>query len=361
MIYPSYILIQSKGIGYVLYADEDTTIDVLGVNVAESIKTLCQYFNGNIALAKQFFTNIIHSRDISIGSTKSQSIRRMQGVKICYAHPRGYLPEPFNHNAYPWFVELRRSAVVPSESQFDLFKHTDHVKSNETNVVNDSDSDEDDRFYDRCMEGSAIELNHFPIDWDSFDTDRLLLQCECIAIDPTLYQPPLIEDHGDDPSFITDIQSDTFLSFMQYIWTIDIDRGIVALQVAPNIKSFKISSRPPLDAFWDSHICDSPVKVWPWKALYLQSVEDFQYDAEHYFDIIQNGSSDSAANIQNTVFYRAYSAIVIQTFVRGYLARSRAVKPPDGYLYCKAKMEFEDLQGNNKKDETQKTRKRQLE
>eukprot|EP01033_Poteriospumella_lacustris_P016801 gene16801-12020_t len=78
---------------------------------------------------------------------------------------------------------------------------------------------------------------------------------------------------------------------------------------------------------------------WSWRALYLMTAADWRQDAETHERYWIDGYE-----IRKTLYDRTYKAILIQATIRRFLALRRALRPPDGYLFHKAKREFEALQ-----------------
>ncbi len=123
-------------------------------------------------------------------------------------------------------------------------------------------------------------------------------------------------------------------------------KGVIEYEVEP-------SSTPPngrcIDYMWEVDLDEGRFGMgtgdrgnvfvyWPWKALYLMPVERWNEDAEMYIEKLKEGY------ISITPFERMYKVILIQAYVRRFLAKARAMKPPNGLFYVKAKRKFEELQ-----------------
>eukprot|EP01031_Cornospumella_fuschlensis_P027643 gene27643-33383_t len=99
--------------------------------------------------------------------------------------------------------------------------------------------------------------------------------------------------------------------FIEYMWEIDLDDARFG--------------------FGTSNTAEV-IYYWPWRALYLLDLYDFQNEAETQHDMIP---------VRNTCYRLVYGIIRIQTAVRRFLAGRKALAPPDGILYLVAKRRFE--------------------
>ena len=108
--------------------------------------------------------------------------------------------------------------------------------------------------------------------------------------------------------------------FIEYMWEVDIDAGTFGMGIA---RSHLIFIR------------------WPWKALYLLPIKEFQQDADLREQKLRKGYV-----FRQSSFHRIYNIILLQANVRRYLAIRKALSPPNGYLYLKAKCQFEKDQAN---------------
>ena len=105
---------------------------------------------------------------------------------------------------------------------------------------------------------------------------------------------------------------------IEYMWEVDLDEGRFGMGTGYSGNVFV---------------------YWPWKALYLMPVEQWNEDAEMHIEQLEGGYY-----ISNTPFEWKYKVILIQAYVRRFLAKARAMKPPNGLFYVKAKRQFEELQ-----------------
>eukprot|EP01033_Poteriospumella_lacustris_P016800 gene16800-12019_t len=103
--------------------------------------------------------------------------------------------------------------------------------------------------------------------------------------------------------------------FIEYMWEVNLDAG-----------------RFGMGRTWI-------LTYWSWRALYLMTAADWREDAETHVCHWRDGYV-----ISKTSYDLTYKAILIQTAIRRFLALRRALRPPDGYLFHKAKREFEALQ-----------------
>jgi hypothetical protein len=107
-------------------------------------------------------------------------------------------------------------------------------------------------------------------------------------------------------------------AWVDYMWEVDLDAGRFGMGI---YRTGTVST------------------YWSWRALYLMTAADWVKEAETH---VRYWREDSV--ISKTPYDRTYKAILIQAAIRRFLALRRALQPPDGYLFHKAKREFEALQ-----------------
>lgn len=107
-------------------------------------------------------------------------------------------------------------------------------------------------------------------------------------------------------------------ALIEYMWEVDLDAGRFGMGTWCTGKS---------------------LAYWTWKALYLISAEDWLHEAEDHLRYWRDGYE-----ISKTTYDKIYKAILIQAAIRRFLAIRRALQPPHGYLFHKARREFEALQ-----------------
>eukprot|EP01037_Dinobryon_pediforme_P028385 gene28385-31642_t len=105
---------------------------------------------------------------------------------------------------------------------------------------------------------------------------------------------------------------------IEYMWEVDLDAGRFGMGTTGT---------------------GTVLTYWSWRALYLMTAADWRQDAETHERYWIDGYA-----ISKTPYDRTYKAILIQATIRRFLALRRALRPPDGYLFHKAKREFEALQ-----------------
>lgn len=106
--------------------------------------------------------------------------------------------------------------------------------------------------------------------------------------------------------------------WIEYMWEVDLDAGRFGMGTTRT------------GTVWT---------YWSWRALYLMTEADWLEDAEKHLRYWSDGYT-----ISKTTYDRTYKAILIQATIRRFLAIRRALQPPDGYLFHKARREFEALQ-----------------
>eukprot|EP01033_Poteriospumella_lacustris_P007084 gene7084-5097_t len=105
--------------------------------------------------------------------------------------------------------------------------------------------------------------------------------------------------------------------WIEYMWEVDLDAGRFGMGTTGT---------------------GTVLTYWSWRALYLMTAADWLEDAEDHLRYWRDGYV-----ISKTPYDRTYKAILIQATIRRFLALRRALQPPDGYLFHKAKREFEAL------------------
>ena len=105
---------------------------------------------------------------------------------------------------------------------------------------------------------------------------------------------------------------------IEYMWEVDLDAGRFGMGTT---RTGTVST------------------YWSWKALYLLTAAHWLQDAETHERYWDDGYV-----ISRTPYDLTYKAILIQATIRRFLALRRALRPPDGILFHKAKREFEALQ-----------------
>jgi hypothetical protein len=106
--------------------------------------------------------------------------------------------------------------------------------------------------------------------------------------------------------------------WIEYMWEVDLDAGRFGMGITRT---------------------GTVLTYWSWRSLYLMTAADWLQDAEDHLRYWRDGYV-----ISKTTYDRTYKAILIQATIRRFLALRRALQPPDGYLFHKAKREFEALQ-----------------
>ncbi len=103
--------------------------------------------------------------------------------------------------------------------------------------------------------------------------------------------------------------------FIEYLWEVDIDGGTFGMGMSES---------------------DSIFIRLPWKALYLLPIKEFEKDANFREEKLNEGYVFGQGS-----FHRIYNIILLQAYVRRYLTIRKALLPPNGYLYLKAKRQFQ--------------------
>ena len=114
-------------------------------------------------------------------------------------------------------------------------------------------------------------------------------------------------------------------TWIQYMWEVDLDEG-----------RFGMGTCHSGDVF----------VYWPWKALYLMPADQWEEDAKLHIQSYIRLRVGYFIFSTPTPFERKYKVILIQAYVRRFLAKARAMKPPNGLFYFKAKRKFEELQNS---------------
>lgn len=106
--------------------------------------------------------------------------------------------------------------------------------------------------------------------------------------------------------------------FIEYMWEIDLDAGRFGMGTTYS---------------------ETVLAQWSWKALYLMPLSDWQEEADLHCQAWRRNKI-----IIGSRYTRMLKLILLQAHIRRFLALRRALQPPDGYLFIKAKREFEELQ-----------------
>ncbi len=107
---------------------------------------------------------------------------------------------------------------------------------------------------------------------------------------------------------------ETIDNLIEYVWQIDIDEGTFGM---------------------GNYACQDIYIKWSWKSLYQLRSRAFKKEAHFRDTHIDPIVSD---------YQKEYAAVIIQCYVRRYLMDYRALLPPCGKRYLRAKRIFEQHQ-----------------